>query len=200
MSIPETILSSLTAVILANSFFFFLISVIATAIWGDASYIFLVILGVQSHIPLILIALSAFIGTIIGDTIWFFIGIRFIKKLKKKKALKKTFLRISRTIEKTFGNRYTLALTTVKFLYGTRVITIFYLADKKLRYKKFIMYNIIATFFWVIGVGAIGWLAGIGFSYIVNVFKNLQLAILGLIVLFLIIAAIQKKITKILEK
>jgi membrane protein DedA with SNARE-associated domain len=97
-----------------------------------------------------------------------------------------------------FGKRHLLALTAVKYLYGTRVITILYLVKEKISYRKFIYYDFVSTFFWIIGVGFLGWLIGRGFV-LLKTFENMQLAVTALLLFFALFYIFQREINYLIE-
>jgi membrane protein DedA with SNARE-associated domain len=185
-------LETLAAGFVYNLPLFFILSMIATALWGDGALILFVTLSVHFKISLVLLFFSAFIGTFIGDSCWFFLGRKISRNLDKYKRINKGFETVSEVIDKIFKKKHFWALLTVKFLYGTRIITIFYLAKEKMTYKKFLFYDTFSTIFWIFGMGFIGYLIGLGFSWILRVFKSVQLAITLLLFCFALIYIIQK--------
>ena len=70
-----------------------------------------------------------------------------------------------------------LALLITKFLYGTRIITIFYLAKERVSFWRFSWYNAIVTGIWAIVVCSIGWSAGKGVTWVEAVYNNLSIAL-----------------------
>jgi membrane protein DedA with SNARE-associated domain len=184
---------------LAMSNWFFVLVLIATALWGDAALIFFTAFSVNYNISLWIVFFSAYIGTMIGDSIWFMLSLRYGHHLEKRKKLKKAYIKIEKIIEQVFGKRHLLALTVVKYLYGTRVITILYLAKEKIRYKQFLYYDLVSTFFWIIGVGFLGWLIGEGFV-LLKTFENMQIAFTALIVFFALFYTFQREINYLIEK
>ena len=200
MVVLESILTQGIILAAGNLPIFFLITALATSLWGDASLIFLTIFALQAKIPLWIVFTAAYFGTLLGDSLWFLIGSKVTNKIKKINKINKHYDKIARFLEQTLKNRYLLALTIVKYLYGARVITIFYLAEKKIGYKKFFIYNLLGTFLWVLGVGAIGYLTGIGLSFVLKAFKSLELTITLLILFFIVFHQIQKIINKKIEK
>jgi len=198
------ILETLAVQVASNVSLFFILGVIGTALWGDGALIFFTAFSVNYGISLWIIFFAAYIGTMIGDSLWFLIGIKLAKKIEKNKKMHKGYEKIAFIIDKLFKHNHLLALTVVKYLYGTRVITIFYLAKEKIGYKKFIYYDFISTLFWVLGIGLIGYLVGLGFVWIQTAFKNIQLTILAVIIIFLLFSWLQRtinmKIGKLAEK
>lgn len=87
-------------------------------------------------------------------------------------------------------------MLTVKFLYGTRVITIFYLAKKKISYGKFLYYDSFSTIAWIFGIGAVGYFVGLGVAWVLKVVKGIQWAVTLLIAALALFYLIQKFISK----
>ena len=83
--------------------------------------------------------------------------------------------------------KHLLALIIAKFLIGTRVVLMLYGDKTDISFKKFSFYDSIATIVWIIVVGAIGFLLGLGFTYLSEVFKNIYAGV-GLVLLFLLLA------------
>ena len=171
---------------------------IATALWGDASLVALVILSVHFHIPLWIIFSAAYFGTMIGDAIWYGLGVRFLATFKNEK-FNHGYRHVEKLMEKVFGGSSFILLCIVKFLYGTRVITTLYLSKKKIGFGRFLYYNCFATILWVIFMGGIGYLAAVGFNWVYKAVENLQIAITILILVFIIFNFIQKAINRWLD-
>jgi membrane protein DedA with SNARE-associated domain len=182
-----------------NLILFFITAAFLTALWGDATLIAFVVFSMTFKIPFLLTLSACYLGTLIGDTIWFIIGRKIGKHLEKNKKFEKGFKKIAYYFDKLFGKNIVLTLSVVKMLYGTRVITIFYIAKEKIKFMKFMLANLIATLIWLAVIGGIGVLIGLGFTYILNVFKNIQIAITLLIVAVIIFDLLQKKLNKKIE-
>lgn len=184
----------------SNTALFFFIALIAAALWGDFALIFFSAFSVVYHINIGIVFLAAYIGTMIGDSLWYAIGRYLGPQIEKKEWLKRGYVRIAEVMEIVFKRRYLLALTVVKYLYGTRVITIIYLAKEHIGFKKFLKYDLLSSIFWIAGVGAVGVLAGMGFVWIETTFKNMQLAVTVLIIFFAAVKLIQQNINAKIEK
>jgi len=180
----------------SNLFGFWILGIIATALWGDATFVVLMLLSFQFKIPLFIALSASLIGTLLGDTIWYLLGVKMIGKLKQIKKIEKNYLYLENALNRIFKKKYLLTLIIVKFLYGTRIVTIIYLANNKLKYKKFLIYDIIATIIWIATFTGITYLVSIGFTFILTTFKNIQLAISFVILSIIILNIIQKIITE----
>ena len=199
MTLLDSILQTLSMSILVNPYVVFLVAFIAIGFWGDASLITLSILAVNLNFSFSLMLFGAYLGVMAGDTVWFFIGTKLIKRIKKNRKIKIHYKRIAYIIEKVFQNRFFLALIVVKFLYGTRLITTIYLSDERLAFKKFFQYDLVANLLWLGVVSGIGYLIGLGFLML-RTFKNVQLAISSLVLICLLIYAARVILDKKIEK
>ena len=194
----ESFLTNLGA-ITGSLFLFFIIAIIATALWGDASMIVLIVTAMHFNFPLWIIMIAGYIGSMIGDVIWFVLGMKFLKRVEKHEKFGKGYNKLVAVINKISHKNPLVTLSIVKFLYGTRVITIIYLVKKKLKLRKFIEYNALALILWVFFMTAVGYLVGLGFAFVANVVKNIELAITLLIVLFILFNLLQRRINEWLE-
>ena len=107
----------------------------------------------------------------------------------KYQKVEETVVRISR-------NNDFLLLLLAKYIYGTRILTIFYVSLKELAFGKFLVYSSISAVCWIIPICTIGWLAGKGFEMVLTIFKNVQLAVTFLVVLVVLFYVIQRVIKR----
>ena len=191
-------LESLGLFFVNNYTIFFLVSMVSTALWGDASLVALIILSVHFEIPLWIVILAAYVGTMVGDAIWFMLGNKFLHKFKSDK-FNHGYRHVEKLMERFFRGSSFALLCIVKFLYGTRVITTLYLAKKKIGFGKFLYYNCFATILWIIFMGGIGYLAAIGFAWVYKTVENLQIALTILVVGFIIFNLAQKGFNRLLD-
>ena len=150
---------------------------------GEETIILISMLAAQGFITFWNVFIFSFLGTILADSIWFFFGKTFLwEKIKKRKYFSKWFDKVAFIIDNTVRDYHFLALLFTKFLYGTRLITIMYLSREKMTFLKFSFYNAIVTFIWTAVIVPLGWFAGKGVTIIIEVLKNVQLAIIALII------------------
>jgi len=89
------------------------------------------------------------------------------------------------------GEKPFLSLLFIKFLYGTRILTIAYLTLKKIRFFTFAIFDAMGTIFWLAVMISIGWLAGKGVANVIPLYNEmLEYSILILVVLILIVKVI----------
>jgi len=199
MSLLETIVHSLSTSVLANPLYFFIIAVIATMLWGDASMVLFSIISTTLGLPFILVLIAGYIGATIGDTIWFLAGYKILPFFIDHHLFSKGYKKIVNVIEAVAHKNITVTLTIVKPLYGTRIITILYLANKKIGVWRFMRCNALALMFWALYMGGLGYLVAKGFRFIFNTFKSIQLALSLLVLFFILFNIIQKQLNKKIE-
>ena len=125
-------------------------------------------------------------GTMASDSLWFLFGHYVFTLLGKWEAYKDKYAKFALRLEKISGRRPFLALLFIKFLYGTRILTIIYLSLRKISFGTFTLFNAIGTVIWLSVIIPIGWLTGKGIADFVPIFNKLEY---GLIFLVLVVAA-----------
>ena len=101
--------------------------------------------------------LAAIIGAIVGDTSWFLLGKYkgevlvakwsfFSRKVNKSKSLPK--------------KRSEVLILVMRFIYGFRTIIPFVLGISKFKTSKFLIFNLVSAFVWVIIIGTSGYIFG----------------------------------------
>ncbi|MEK7581994.1 MAG: DedA family protein [Patescibacteria group bacterium] len=148
---------------------------------------FLIIAGVLSHLGALkfyYVVTIALIGVLIGDVLWYSIGI-----LLKRDGLPKIFVQLIHTAERVvdkllphFKTKPITSLILAKFIYGTNHATLIMAGLMKMSFRLFMKAEIIASVIWVFTFSTLGYLFGyaaIQLSHKVSVFL--------LVILFLII-------------
>lgn len=140
------------------------------------------------------------LGTIVSDSLWFFLGKQLLTRTKKWEKYKKKHDTLISKLQTLAGDRPFLALLFIKFLYGTRILTIIYLSMRKIHFSLFLLFDTIGSLIWLVAIVAIGWLAGKGIVNMVPIFKKFEYALLILAVVLIIFKIgttwISKKILK----
>src|SRR3990167_8946729 len=139
---------------------------------------FLILAGVLSHLGALkfhYIASIAFIGVLIGDVLWYSIGM-----LLKREGLPKIFTQLTNTaesiVDKLFPHFKTKPVTSLilaKFIYGTNHATLILAGLTKMNFRLFIKAEIIASIIWVSTFSTLGYIFGyaaIQLSHKVSIF------------------------------
>ena len=127
----------------------------------------------------------AFLGTLFGDQLYFFIG-----RLKGKALLDKRPGWKSKS-EKVFtllDRHQVLLILGFRFLYGFRTVTPFLVGISGISPYKFLILNIIGAGVWAIAIGVLGYLFGHSLEILLGDLKRYELliftvlAVMGLVV------------------
>ncbi len=139
----------------------------------------------------------SFAGTVISDTMWFLFGSHFSVWIESKPRMHKRLESVGHFVDGFTKGRYFRALMITKFLYGTRIIMIFFLSNKRLTFRQFVVQNFIVTALWSTVVCTIGWFAGKGISSAERAFGSLSIALSIIVVSLLVIYGVRVWLNKI---
>ncbi len=189
MSLDQTAISYLSVygpiAIFLGAFFF-----------GESVIIAAAFLASHGLWPVWEIFLLAFFGTIISDSAWFSGTFGLTKLINKKTNDENRVKTAIKSIQKLTKGKSFLSLLFIKFLYGTRIITIFYLATQKLSFGKFLLFNSLGTIIWLVVIIFIGWSLGQGTKFIAIDLNHIDIVILVIVVVIIIFKYFIKWITK----
>ena len=168
--------------------YFFVIVLIGTIISGNLFIIFISTLSGQGIFPYWQVLIISLIGTFISDTIWFNLGkTKYINNLVKRPHFLYHYYYIKKALYKSTERNKFLVFLGSKFVYGTKILTLMYVGKRNLKRKDFIIYNFSSSIIWVTILVSIGWLAGKGFTKILESFNNLRTALTVFILLIVLL-------------
>lgn len=146
---------------------------------GDSLLFTAGFLASQGFFNIIFLALGTFVCAVLGDSVGYFIGQKFGKKLfSKEDSLffhKDHLVKAEKFYEKHGGKTIILA----RFMPVIRTFAPVVAGIGSMKYISFLMYNLVGGFLWAIGLSTAGYFLG---SLIPNVDKYL-LPIVGLIII-----------------
>ncbi len=146
-----------------------------------------------------LLILGSFIGTMVSDLAWFLLGRHGIQKTKFFQKHTAKYEIAKKLFQKLAKHEFNLMLIT-KFIYGTRIMTIFHLSIGGMSIIRFLSYSACTISLWLNVVIGIGWWAGKGSVFLNKLYEHpasLVLSLISLLVLFHIARhLISKKIGK----
>ena len=184
------------AFVLHYPLFKYCIIFLGAAFGGEAAILGLSFLAAQNFFPLTTFFIVGFLGTVSSDILWFILGkTKTADKIVGHRYTARAVSAIIEAIQKVSGGSHWLALIFAKFLIGTRVVVILYISKTNMAFKKFILPDLVAIVIWLSILSSVGFMAGLGFSYISGVLKNIYAGI-GFVILVLVIIAILQKLLK----
>ncbi len=83
-----------------------------------------------------------------------------------------------------------------KFVFGARILIIFYVAKKEKSFRKYLLFEVLAVVIWFIIMIPLGWLVGRGFVQILSYAKGLEKALALIFVIIIIYYIINKVFRK----
>lgn len=154
---------------------------------GEVAVISLSFLSAQNVFSLFPFLVIGVLGTLTADSIWFWLGkTRTAGKIVDHRYATYTISVIMEAIRKISRGNHLLAFIFAKFLVGTRIVVILYVSKTNIAFKNFILNDMVAILIWLTTLTSIGFLSGLGFSYISKILKNVYAGI-GFVVLILLV-------------
>ncbi len=164
---------------------------------GEFGVIAVAFIFADSYINIIKITFLSCLGMVTLDFLWFlFARSKLLLRFKEWKKVSKHYRKVEEHLEKLSGRNDFLTIILAKVMIGTRILLTLYIGKRKISTGMYLFYNFIANIIWATCLVAIGIAAAKGFYSIINIFKNIQLAITFLIVVIVIFYILQKWISR----
>lgn len=132
----------------------------------------------RGYLELPWVILSAFLGTLIGDQLYFYIG-----RFKGRGLLEKRPRWKSRS-EKVFRLLHTHQIWLIlgfRFLYGLRTITPFIVGSSGISPLRFLLLSTIGALIWSIVIGVLGFLFGQTLEVLIGDIKRFELEVFAVL-------------------
>jgi membrane protein DedA with SNARE-associated domain len=127
------------------------------------------------HLKLPLVMLAAFLGSLIGDQLWFFVGRRWGRGWLNRSP---TWRRRARLVRALLWKHQTLFILSFRFLYGLRTVSPFAIGMAPVRFGYFVFLNVIGAVVWAVAVALLGYFLGHAVEAVAAEYKMEVLAIL----------------------
>lgn len=175
----------------------FLISFLGGLIGGESVMISLSFFWATGYLKLFDILIFALLGAILCDIIIFYIGgTKYISRIIISKKVSFIYIKIDKFIEETIHRNVFLLLLITRFIYLASPVAIAYLGTKKIKFRVFIISDLIVTLIWIVPMMAIGYSLGKGFSFAYSFFQNIYISLSLLIIIIILLTIFRKWITK----
>ena len=194
-------LDHLIEIILSISQNPYLISLFAGLLFGETVILAISILAAGGLFPIWIVLVFSYLGELISDFFYFWIGrSAIIHRLNKIEKFSKEFHKTNNVIDKMSHKNIFVTLFYSKFVYGVRTLTTIFLGYKKIKWKNFIIAEIIVMFFAVSLVVIVGVLIGNGYKIALGIFKSFKIALTLVFVSLFIFYLVQKNLVKYISK
>ena len=154
---------------------------------GETLIIPAAVVAAQGHFSIFAVAGWSYLGTVTSDAVWFSCARPLSRMLKRNEKWNDRYAAALAWISRRFGERPERALLFIKFVYGTRIATIVYLALRRISFKTFVSLNSIGAAIWVAAIVTVGWLAGRGIASLQSNLSRLEYLVPSALFLALIL-------------
>ena len=126
------------------------------------------------------VILAAFLGTLAGDQMFFFLGRFRGRDLLLRRPLWQTR---ARRVHALMERHATLLILGFRFLYGLRTVTPFILGMSRVPAPRFMVLNLLGAALWATLIGTLGFLFGHGLELVLGDLRRYELAVLAAVAL-----------------
>lgn len=134
----------------------------------------------------------AFLGTVVSDTVWFRSASAGIERWTSDAGRNARLTRTSERLDRLTGEHPHRALLFVKFVYGTRIASLVYMAIRRVETHRFVIFDSIGTTLWLAVMIPIGWAIGSGLENLGADLRKIEWLILGAVVVAAVVKGINR--------
>jgi membrane protein DedA with SNARE-associated domain len=158
---------------------------IGTFLEGETILILAGLAAHQGYLKLTGVILAAFLGSLCGDQLFFYLGRKHSQALlDRRPAWKDKVAKMHRLLDRF----QTPMILSFRFLYGLRTVAPFVIGMSSVPFKKFIFLNAAGAFVWAVVVGSGGFLFGRALEMVIGKVEHYEvqvfaaIALLGLLI------------------
>ena len=151
---------------------------IGTFLEGETILVLAGLAAHQGYLMLTWVILAAFLGSLCGDQLFFYLGRKHSQAvLSRRPAWKEKAEKIHQLL-----NRFqTPMILSFRFLYGLRTVAPFVIGMSPVSFKKFILLNIAGALVWAAAVGSGGYLFGHALEIFIGKIKHYEVQVFAMI-------------------
>ncbi len=129
------------------------------------------------HLQLVWVIAAAFVGTLCGDQLYFFLGRHFGRRwLLRKPHWRRKAARLDELIAR-WG---VLLILVFRFMYGVRTVAILVFGMSDISIPRFAALNAMGALIWAIAVGSLGYFFGHGVDWLLQANTEQRLIAMGM--------------------
>jgi membrane protein DedA with SNARE-associated domain len=166
---------------------------IGTFLEGETILVVAGFAAFEAYLELPWVIVTAFLGSLFGDQLYFFIGRYKGRSLLKKYRSWEPRVHRFRTMMDRHGTWFILVF---RFLYGLRTVAPFAIGLSNVSTKKFIFLNIISAAIWAVTLGVLGYFFGQIMEAVLDDIKKYELIIMAGIFLIAAVIFIVKRLRR----
>jgi membrane protein DedA with SNARE-associated domain len=149
---------------------------IGTFLEGETILVLAGLAAHQGYLVLTWVILAAFLGSLCGDQLFFYLGRKHSQAvLSRRPAWKQK----AEKVHKLMNRFETPMILSFRFFYGLRTLSPFVIGMSPVSVKKFILLNAVGALVWAVVVGSGGYLFGHALEVLIGKFKSFEIYIMG---------------------
>ena len=151
------------------------------------------VLAFESKLSLPLVIVAAVCGAVIGDSVGYYVGLRFGDMLLNKlpsRFVKPEHVERTKELIRRFGGR---AVFIGRFTAALRALVPGFAGVSNMRYRTFLVWNFVGGALWASGVVVAGYLAGHAWRKVDSTLSLAGYSVLGAVVLGLIALSVVRR-------
>jgi len=151
---------------------------IGTFLEGETILVLAGLAAHQGYLVLTWVILAAFLGSLCGDQLFFYLGRKHSQAvLSRRPAWKQK----AEKVHKMMNRFQTPMILSFRFLYGLRTVTPFVIGMSVVSVKKFIVFNAVGALVWAVTFGFGGYLFGHALEIFVGKIKHYEVRVFAMI-------------------
>jgi membrane protein DedA with SNARE-associated domain len=153
---------------------------IGTFLEGETILVLAGLAAHQGYLILTWVILAAFLGSLCGDQLFFYLGRKHSQAvLARRPAWKKK----AEKVNKMMNKYHTPMILSFRFLYGLRTVTPFVIGMSRVSVKKFIVLNAVGALVWAAAIGSGGYLFGRALQVYIGQIEHYEVLVFAIIAL-----------------
>lgn len=192
-------MNEIHSLIASSGQWFYLLAFVWTALEGETFIIFAGFAAQQGYLNIEALFISAWLGSLTGDQVCFFLGRYFGTHFLNRSASFAQHITRATTILERYAVLFILGY---RFMYGIRNVSSIAIGMSQFSWKRFAFWNVIAAFIWAGLFSGFGYFFGDVIKHLPKstIASGVQMSMLAILALFIMILALRVIITRIVKK
>ena len=149
---------------------------IGTFLEGETILVLAGLAAHQGYLILTWVILAAFLGSLCGDQLFFYLGRKHSQAVLSRRP---TWKKKAEKIHKMMNRFETPMILSFRFLYGLRTAAPFVIGMSSVSFKKFIMLNAAGALVWAAAIASGGYFFGQAVEVLIGKLKSYEIYIMG---------------------
>ena len=149
---------------------------IGTFLEGETILVLAGLAAHQGYLILSWVILAAFLGSLCGDQLFFYLGRKHSRAVLSRRP---TWKAKAEKVHKMMNRFETPMILSFRFLYGLRTVAPFVIGMSPVAFKKFILLNAAGALVWAVAVLSGGYLFGHALEVFIGKLKSYEVYVMG---------------------